>query len=106
GPPSFRSFLMDAATPASNGSYFVGLDARLVASRSTAATSSPARTTAPVATSRSLASERETATVHGVPPNVSDPRFVVDQPHRPRFPPVDLFEYQGKQLFARYGIPV
>src|SRR6266446_4313924 len=22
------------------------------------------------------------------------------------FPPMDLFEYQGKQLFGRYGIPV
>src|SRR5436190_6037640 len=101
---------MDAATPASNGSYFVGLDARLVASSRTAATSNPASTTAPAAMSRSFVSERETGTGHGVPPRpspgCSELRFVAARRYRPPFRPVDLFEYQGKQLFARYGIPV
>ena len=31
---------------------------------------------------------------------------MVGRANRPRFLPVDLFEYQGKQLLARYGIPV
>src|SRR3954454_23288653 len=35
-----------------------------------------------------------------------DPSVCVRPPDRPRCAPVDLFEYQGKQLFARYGIPV
>ena len=84
----------------------VGLDARPVARSSTAATSSPASTTEPVATSSSLASEREAGTATVYHPRSPAPRFVVDVPDRPPFAPVDLFEYQGKQLFAQYGIPV
>ena len=83
-------------------------------------------TTAAVAVSRSRASDREagTLTVYDVnPANVQSGEFgrtvCVPVRDRPRFPDflsvailsgkvarVDLFEYQGKQLFARYGIPV
>ncbi len=106
GPPSLSWLLIDTATPAGNGSYLVGLDARLVARSRTAATRSPARTTEPVATSRILASEREAGTRNGVPPATSGPSVCVRRPGSTTIRPVDLFEYQGKQLFAQYGIPV
>ena len=76
GPPSFSCCLIDEATPASKGWYFVGLDARPEARSSTAATSRPASTTAPVATMSSLASDREAGTGKGVPPGPRIPRFV------------------------------
>ena len=98
--------MIDAATPASNGAYFVGLDARPVASSRTAATSSPASTTAPVGDEEQLGVGTRGGHGNGVPPGPPTLRFVVGVPDRPPFAPVDLFEYQGKQLFAQYGIPV
>ena len=100
-----------------------------MAKSSTTATITPAATTAAVAVSRSRASDRDagTLTVYDVnPANVQSGEFsgrtvCVPRRDRPRFPDsrsdgrsptpgkvarVDLFEYQGKQLFARYGIPV